>query len=358
MKFFSSTKTIALFLALSVASANGEDESVSDVIGMTKTLCQGGSDTLIGIPFQRPAVAGGKLAEEPRLNGNVAILSATSPAGDFGEIANGEYYLRFIGDSASSGSWHPIVARSGNNITIHQRSHDLSLLEVGDLFEVIPYWTLGSLFPPETQSTVHVSGGPLPPSRATEVLVTDLIREGVSLAPDRLYFITTTGWQQATSGFPVSGGQKVLPGQVIIVRHPEGADDTWFTALQRVLSGVERLPIRTSVRGHQDNVISLLRPVPIKLSELDLSADLFIDSASNSANDRQDELLLFDNATASFNKVPTKTYFRVGGTWREDDGGTYPNANDEEVPIAAAIVLRKAPTTDGRSLIWVNSPRF
>ncbi|MCB1090765.1 MAG: TIGR02597 family protein [Verrucomicrobiae bacterium] len=335
-----------------------EDNGVSAIIGLTRNLCKAGSDTLIGVPFERNAIGGGSLAAPPKLTGLSASFRANIPAGELPAFENRLHYLRFVGPGGAAGSWHPILSHSDSTVTIEANGSNLADLDTGDTFEIIPYWTLDSLFDPGVQETIHVSAGSLPNVRSTEVLITDLTGEGINLAPDHIYFLTGSGWRQATTGFPSAGSQVILPGQVIVIRHPVGVADTYFVARQRVNLGDLRMALRTSVRGSQDNLVSLARPTEIKLSELDLTAETFLDSASTDSGDRVDELLLFDNLAAAFNKSPSVTFFRVAGTWRRDDGATFPVADDDLIPIAAAIVIRKAATEDGQPLIWINSPRY
>ncbi|MCB1231566.1 MAG: TIGR02597 family protein [Verrucomicrobiae bacterium] len=349
---------LALVFAIGITGALGAEDTASDILGIIRIPCLEGSDTLVGIPFERYTEAKGSLLTAPRIAGNSATFQAASPDGDFAIFGTENFYLRWVGESGSAGAWHRILSNAEDSFTIDQNGNDLSSLVAGDPFEIVPYWTLNTLFDPATQSTIHVSAGPLPTSRSTEVLITDLVGEGISLAPDRLFFLTADGWHEASSGFPAAGDEPIQPGQVIVIRHPAGTGDTYFVAEQRVLTGAHRQPLRTSVRGYQDNVISLMRPATVKLSDLDLSDQIFVDSASTAANDRVDELLLFDNASPAFNKAPFKSYFRIGGTWHEDDGASYPVADDDEIPMAAAVVIRKAPTSDGRTLIWIDSPEY
>jgi uncharacterized protein (TIGR02597 family) len=103
--------------------------------------------------------------------------------------------------------------------------------------------------------------------------------------------------------------------------------------------------------------VALLRPVAVKLSDLDLGVS-FTDSPSNSSSDRRDELVLYDNLTAAFNKEPSVIYFRVGGEWRRDDGNSYPASDDEEIPSTTGLLIRKSSTAAGASVRWLNLPRY
>ncbi|MCB1088737.1 MAG: TIGR02597 family protein, partial [Verrucomicrobiae bacterium] len=179
-----------------------EDNGVSAIIGLTRNLCKAGSDTLIGVPFERNAIGGGSLAAPPKFTGLSASFRADIPAGELPAFESRLHFLRFVGPGGAAGSWHRILSHSDNTVTIEANGSDLADLDTGDTFEIIPYWTLDSLFDPGVQETIHVSPGSLPNARSTEVLITDLTGEGINLAPGHIFFLTGSGWRQATTRFP------------------------------------------------------------------------------------------------------------------------------------------------------------
>jgi uncharacterized protein (TIGR02597 family) len=109
--------------------------------------------------------------------------------------------------------------------------------------------------------------------------------------------------------------------------------------------------------GRQDNAVALVRPIPVKLSDLGLGA-AFEESADNTGLNRADELLVYDNLQAAVNKAPSKVYFRAAGEWRLDDGSTYPPADDHEVLPSTGLVVRKAAGASDDTLRWLNTPTY
>lgn len=329
----------------------------SDLVGFNRIPCPGGSDTAVATPFHQTPVFAGRLESVPPVDGSTVVVTpAGSPALVPDAFTDIPHYLRFKGDSALAGAWYDVTANDDATITIEVGDGAPGSLAANDAFDVVPHWTLASLLPPDTQTTVHASSGFLPGDRQSRILLADITSEGIRLAPDRIYFLTDEGWFQAAGGFPPSDDLVIEPGQVLIVRHPEGAADTVFYTINQVHRHDHRTPIRTRTDGPQDNYLGLMRPVPVLLSDLDLDATVFADSASN--EDRADELLVYDNLTAVLNKEPATTYFRVGGEWREDDGDAYPVSGGESILPSTALVIRKAPTASGETLVWVNSPRY
>jgi uncharacterized protein (TIGR02597 family) len=330
----------------------------TEPVGFNKTVCKGGSDTVVTVPFHRNPVFTGKIGPLPSVNAGVAVIT---PAGNSilptSAYTAVPHYLRFR-DGSMDGAWFEITANTSASISIAIGDASLGGLVAGEMFDVIPHWTLGTLLPKATQATLHPSTGKLPPGRASTLMLADVTREGIRLAPDRIYFVNSQGWFQAAGGFPVADAVVVHPGRVLVIRHKPGAEDTIFRTTDRVHRYDHPMVLTSGPGGPQDHAIGLMRPVPVKLSDLGLDGTAFLDSASNAPADRKDELLLYDNSSAALNKAPSKTYFRVTGQWFEDAGGSYPAANEALIPPSTAIIIRKAATSTTRAVVWVNSPRY
>jgi len=333
-------------------------EVLSRAAGHNTVVCAGGSDTVVSIPFHRPPSFSAAVNGSPVVSATTATISHKSErALENGDLTNEPHYLQFTDGGARSGSVFPISSHDASSITVDLGVDDLAGVTDGDRFQVVPFWTLATLFPKDTQSTIHVSAGKLAPTRKTRVLFFDDISQGSGLAPDRVYFLTTDGWFRSDRGFPVADNTVVPPGKALVIRHTSGDAGTTFIPRHLVFHGDYSTRLKTQIAGSQDNAIALVRPVPVKLSELDLET-FFSDSTSTAAGNRADELLLYDNVATGFNKQPAATYFKVAGQWRRDDGATYPVADDETIPSATGILIRKAANGSGSTLLWSNTPRY
>jgi len=321
--------------------------------------CTGGSDTVVSIPFHRPVRFSSAVSENPVVSATTASLGFQADRELLtNELTDEPHYLQFTGGSRN-GWVYPVTSHDADSITIDLENDNLAGVEDGDIFEVIPYWTLATLFPPAEQTTVHPSAGKLAPQRESRVLFFDEIGEGTNLAPDRIHFLTSEGWFCSDRGFPAADDTVIPPGKAFVIRHPDNAASTEFAARWYVHARGHSSALRTrSGQGNsQDTTVALLRPVAVKLSDLDLGVS-FTDSPSNSSSDRRDELVLYDNLTAAFNKEPSVIYFRVGGEWRRDDGNSYPASDDEEIPSTTGLLIRKSSTAAGASVRWLNLPRY
>jgi len=347
-----------IWLAAGASLMPVQAQLTTDPVGFSKVTCKGGSDTVVSVPFHRNPVFTGKIGAMPTTVGTGAVIT---PAGIVSLSANAftatPHYLRFQ-NGGMDGACFEITANSSTSITIEFGGASLGGLSQGESFDVIPHWTLETLLPKASQTTLHPSTGKLPPGRKSSLMLADATREGIRLAPDRLFFVNSQGWFQAAGGFPAADDVPVKPGQVLVIRHKTGAADTVFRTTERVHRYDYPTILTSGPEGPQDHAVGLMRPVAVKLSDLDLDGIAFLDSLSAAPADRKDELLLFDNAVVALNKAPSKTFFRVAGQWVEDAGGAFPAANGVLIPPSTAIVIRKAATSTERTLVWINSPRY
>jgi uncharacterized protein (TIGR02597 family) len=351
----------AIFLALLMTGTiqSARAEVVSRAAGYTSVTCTGGSDTVVSIPFHRPVRFSSAVSGNPVVSATTASLGFQADRELLtSELTDEPHYLQFTGGSRN-GWIYPVTSHDADSITIDLENDNLAGVGDGDIFEVIPYWTLATLFPPAEQTAVHPSTGKLAPQRESRVLFFDEIGDGTNLAPDRIYFLTSEGWFRSDRGFPAADDTVIPPGKAFVIRHPDSAANTEFAARWHVHAKGHSSALRTlSGEGKsQDTTVALLRPVAVKLSDLDLGVS-FTDSSSNSSGNRRDELVLYDNLTAAFNKEPSVIYFRVGGEWRRDDGNSYPASDDEEIPSTTGLLIRKSSTAAGASVRWLNLPRY
>ncbi len=337
--------------------ANSSAETVSQAVGHDSVTCKEGSDTVISVPFHRPPSFSSLVDGSPVVSAN----SATIPHKAERTLTNNEltsipHFLQFTDGGTRSGRVYPVSSHDGGSITIDLSGDNLSGVTDGDRFQVIPYWTLATIFPPATQSTIHVSPGKLAPTRKTRVLFFDRTSSGAGLAPDRIFFLTDDGWFHSDQGFPPADDTIIPPGTALVVRHHTGDGDTNFSPHHLVFEGDFSTPLRTRTGGDQDNTSALVRPVPVRLSDLDLDS-AFSNSSSTAAGSRSDELLVYDNVGTGFNKPPAAVYFKVAGQWRLDDGASYPVADSDEIPPSSGILIRKSASASGATIHWVNTPR-
>ncbi|MCB1231920.1 MAG: TIGR02597 family protein [Verrucomicrobiae bacterium] len=351
---------LAVFSSLTLLAGGAEGEDfTTQAVGYNVTPCQAGSDTIVSVPFHREIVFHGALLSAPLVSGSTATLNpegSTPLAGR--DFLSTPHYLVFTGASVGAGLHFPVTVQSDSTVGVDLGSRDLQGVTTGDEFEVIPYWTLDTLFPPGND-TVHPSTDLLIGNRGTEILFFDRDSASINLAPARKFFQTADGWKEAARGFPDASQVVISPGTSFVIRHPAGVGDTNFVPHQWVPTGVESYDLKSSSAGPRDNHLASTRPVPVKLQDLDLAPPAFEESATTDSADRRDELHVFDNTVAALNRRASAVFIRIAGHWVEDDDGqTFPDADDLEIDAGAGLMIRKAATNDGATTVWVNTPRY
>lgn len=258
----------------------GAQSFVSETAGYNVTTCVAGSDTIVSAPFRRQVVFRGTLASDPvGADSSATLTLEDSPAFSGKDFVTEAHYLGFTGTSAGAGWQFRVISQGALTLGIDLTSGDLAGVAAGDSFEVIPYWTLDSLFPAGSE-TVHESPGLLVSERGTEILFFDRDSASIHLAPNRKFFRTAGGWKEAVRGFPDAGGEVVPAGASFVIRHPAGVADTRFVSRQWVDPGAKAYSLKTSVEGPRDNHLGSVRPIPVKLQDLDLEPPAFVESAS------------------------------------------------------------------------------
>lgn len=347
-----------LLLSLSGGSLRAQETLVSPVAGFLKFECPGGSDTRVSVPFHPVAKWAGALASAPtNPGGGLVRLTVAIPAAiPVGEFSAAPHYLLCREPSAAEGRHFEIVAQDATTIDVVADLADFAGLGAGGKVEVFPAWTLDTLFPPGQQGVFHPSTGRLATGRGSELLFFNGESRGTQLAPSRRFFLNEDGWIEVGT-FSPAGEEVIAPGSSFIVRHPDGAATTTFTAIQQVYAGPVRIPVRTSMGVGQDSVAAPPRPVPLALGELDLGGLAFVESVDSDPANRGDELHVFDNLATGINKAASAVYFRIGGQWIEDVPG-FPVADLTEVEPSAGLLLRKASGAADLLLHWVDLPTY
>lgn len=346
---------LAIFLILPVSA---QTVVCTNPVGYVRFECPGGSDTVVSNPFHGPPRWRGPLAAAPMDVGSG--LMRFSLGGDPGfapnSLTDSPHYVHCAPGSGASGRVLRISAHTADSVDVVATETEAGGLVAGNSVSILPAWTLGTLFPPGTQGTLHVSGSRLLADRGSELLFFDDVTDGKSLAPRRRFFLTAAGWFEAGTYQP-AGNTPILPGQPFLIRHRAGSAATTFVAHQQIFGGPVVVRLRRQTAGEQDTMTAPARPVPVKLRELGLGAEVFEVSASTASVDRKDQLLLFDSAEAGVNKLPSITYFRTPTGWVRDGPG-FPMADDDLVAPYSGLLIRKAAGSDNTGVTWLNLPNY
>lgn len=344
----------AILSALALTQAVHAQSAGTDPVGFTSITCLPNSDTICSVPLNSEVAFQGTLLNAPSINGSAVTLTPSTAVTWTADQFKTLYFVRFT-SGTKSGMYFEITANAAGTLTINSANEDLSTLTTGDQFKLCKFWTLGTLFPPATQTTIVPSTGTTSPTRRTEVLFPDNAGSGINLSAAAVYFVlNTTEWKNA-SGFTNADNVILYPDTYFIVRHNKAAitSSTTYTITGSVELKDAGTILATRVGGSQDNFVSNGRPIDIKLKDLDFSPTAFVDSTGTTSPTRRDQLLVFNNAVPTVNRSASAIYFRVGGTWLNASG--YTVADDAIIPAGSGFIIRKY-AAPGTGVVWTNNP--
>jgi uncharacterized protein (TIGR02597 family) len=344
--------------------ATAQTTVATDPVGFTTQQCLANSDTLIGVPFTRPPEFVGAVQS---ISGGTLTFSGTPFTTNQFVYAAGSQpktYFALLGPHSSSnpkeGSFYTITSNGTNSVTVDLEGEDISAVQAGTQVQVIPYHTLGSLFP-ASDAGVSFSVSSNQAVRQTEILIPNYGGTGINLAPAETYFYlggATPGWRRfGESGLPIRNDQPLVNAGYFILRNKATA--TTFTPTGAVLMKKAAVPLITRAGAaslKQDNYVSLIRPVDVQLNDLGLISSGAFAASSNQAV-RVDELLVYNNAATGINKSPAATYYYRAGAWRKF-GADSVDAGTDVIPTGAAFIIRKGGTPNGTTAFWTNAPKY
>lgn len=367
---------ITLLLATAASmqlSSFASASETTDPVGFTSAASLANSDTLLSVPLTRPTEFGGTVqsiagstitvAENPSWTTNQFVYATgTQPK---------TYYVLFGGGGTSNpkeGHTYKITSNGASTLTVDTSADTLSGVTANTQLMVVPYWTLGTVFP---ASKMNVSFTPttLSSSYKTQVLIPSNVAVGTNLPVSTMFFSNNVdgtsgnvGWRLVGDNFTSHDDDLLLPSSYFIVRNQNGAPTLTLRSLGAVLTQNKTTILRTSNSVAQDNAVSMVRPIGVTLNQTGLSPADGSFVGTPRPNSIKDQLLLFSNTQVRHNKRPSATYFYYTGTagpqgWKLKGAGTADHGNDI-IPAGSAIVVRKARTATGASVFWTNVPTY
>lgn len=354
------TPIIALFLLLTAPAIVSTlfSAELGQPVGAYVINCVEGGDTVVAVPFRNSAdyLAAVTTVENFVSGTSVDLTFSPDPGWSANQFQN-SWYVRFT-SGALNGRYYTVTANDADTLTLALNG-DTTSPAIGDGIMVIKYYTLDELFPPATQTSLVQSLGLLAFERRSQLMVPDLAGNGINLAPNAIYYVVAEGWRKSGSGATDFGSTILLPDSYFIIRNKAGYGATTFTSAGTVEMGSVVVPLSTQAGAKQDNFIALTRPVGIQVQQLGLDSTVFMESLNTLPAGRRDELWVFNNAAAAFNKAPTTAYFKLPGAtgWRKLGGGSS-NVGADVLTPGTGFIIRKYQSGDGSTKFWANPPTY
>jgi uncharacterized protein (TIGR02597 family) len=265
-----------------------------------------------------------------------------------GGAQSNTYYL-FIQSGGMAGKHFTITANAADTVTVDPDGETLTSLAPGDSVAIVPYWTLGTVFP----AGLGVNASGFPGARATEILFPNLSGVGINLSAAATYYYWNDAWRKVGSGGTIKNDDVILPDMYFIARQ-----NVTSTTILTTCGIITTCPLQTFIRrnasSNQDNMFSLMRPVPVSLNDTGLIASGAF-RTSPFPGQRVDELLVFNNAATAKNKSASGTYYHYNGAWRKLGSGAADVGADAVFVPGTGVILRAGP---GGPAFWLNDPNY
>jgi uncharacterized protein (TIGR02597 family) len=348
----------------------------TDPVGAVVLDFLGSSDTLLSLPLHQPVALEATVSG---VTGNVVDLDlsgATLTANQYvyQGPSTSTYYAQFITGNRE-GYYYTVTANDINgNISLNTTT-DAGFsgnVAIGDSVQIIPYWTLNTLFPG--------GNGTLPTSnfgatnRNSEVLFPDMTDPGTDLASSIIYYYYN-GSANVGSGWRLSGGSATVlqndviipPNSSLIVRLNVATNTTTTLVGSVPMSGFATPLSTLAANTTQDIAVGVSVPSNVTLSQSQLfESGAFTPSTNFGASPpgRQDELLVFDNTATGQDKAAVQIYYyyngmaNVGPGWRLSGSATVSQNNTAVFQPGNGYVIRTAATAQPTTVIWTFVPPY
>lgn len=346
MKFQKFLTTITLS-AVALTSALLQAATTDPIGGMVIPI-KGASDTRISLPFSRAVYFEGRVDS---ISSNV-ITAVGTPGWADNQFLQGDadnpadddsnsYYLVFL-TGAKEGTALEISGNASSSVTVNLGDDDLVGVltdavdgaENGDIFQIIPYWTLDTLF---TGSTL-----------ADQTVVFRYTNTGNAVnrsAAEVLTYFTGFGWFDTGGG--VADDQPLNVAEGIIIRTPPGSSDFDIVVSGAVPMFQSRFVFATDNSGNPNDILfSVYSPVPVAVGTTGLG-----DVAD------QTVLFVYDNESTATNKSASEvlTYFDGFG-WFDSLGALVDSTFMLEP--GQNYILRKPGTLSADEVVWTYLPSY
>ncbi len=362
-----------------VASAAAQTASTTPA-GLVNVTVPAKSDAVLAVPLYRGAVFKGKIQDiQAGPDSATFVVTAAGASGwqtsQFVQSlpSRKDAFAVLIATGAKEGMIAKVTANSAATLTVElPAGENLDGVKTnaadgegqGDEIDVLPYWSLASLFKT-----------PLLPD--TQVLQMPASQAGLDLAAETVSVFSGANWRRPGQGT----GQLPLPqsptpvGQPPVAGLPGGGAPPAAVSVANGSSAngtVDHLPLPFGAafilrnNGNIPQTISLVGSVPmakhrrfVRTLAPDVSQDNWIGLASpvpealgtlNLGFSSGDQLLVFDNSATGFNKTASEVLAFDGAAWKNSGG----QAVDETFFFQPGFgyVLRKNSTGAPANFVW------
>lgn len=325
----------------------GADEVFSGVAGYSSVAIPADRDLYVSVPFaaEAPVLGAVSLIGSLDQDGNQRI-AMEGVSGLTVDSLSEAHSVRLLG-GANAGLRYDVVSNEVDSILVAFGGEAptpgvMAALEVS--------WTLDTLFPPATQSTLHESTGKFATERGSELLVVSPRSQSGLPSAAKIYFLENGVWIEAGGEYRAAGGDRIPADAGLVIRNPASVSSkTWeLSGVGYHGSVVTRLQPDGGTTGSA--AAGLLIPGGATLSGLGLGDSEVRPSSDLSEANRKDVLHVF-TLTRPNAPAPAASYFRSGGSWRATDSGNTVS-DDATIPAGSVLVIENVDPADAGRNDW------
>lgn len=350
-------------LTASLLAAHGlqaQTTATTDPVGFMTIPTPTNNDTIIAAPLTKPPVFQGAVSSRSN------FVITVNPSPNFSNLAATPHYVQPV-TGPQAGYLFDVATNTSNSITLVDNGVTPTGLDPSNTFKVVPYWTLGEVFPATDQNISFTPSGATGPSRRTQVLLPNITGTGINRAPASfLFFVTNAAdptnpavsyWRSASTGTTNMNGTVLLPDSYFTVRNPTNAGTNLsVTIAGNVNTGAASVQLDSVAGIANDNYVSLGRPTDITLNDLGLvQSGAFLQSLNATGPGRRDQLLVISNSAPGINKAPSVFYYYITNAgWRSTATGTN-DVGTNVIPAAIGYIVRKVSNNVPGTQFWTNN---
>jgi len=344
-------------------------DATTDPVGFVTVDYQSNTDSYCLIPFKRTPEYAGSIAN---VAGSVLTASGTQNFGNlvYASGTQPKTYFIIFTTGTLAGQFFTVTANTATTVTVDNSNGAALTSGVGSNFQIIPFDTLGSVFP-AGQGIVPSPGFGLG-ARQTQILIPDNSGVGIDLAPTQFYYYYSgvsqggPGWRSTSQPASLMVNDAVLyPDSYFIVRQAgTGSSNTFMGTVHMAQLATNVGTLEAS--STQDNAIALPFSSDITLAQSKLvDSGAFTPSTGFGLAARRDELYVRDNTVAGQDKGADFIFYYYSGAaqggpgWRRTDD-LASNKHDTDVIFSTryGVTLRKFGAGAATSAVWAVKPPY
>lgn len=360
-RFLNVVSKLGLAAILAVAPSSPGVAAVATTsslsVGYTTIPLLPESDTIVSVPFFRPAAFTGTSSTA----GGSTISVASAPgwaANQFAYQAGTQPVTYFVAmkSGAKEGHLFRVLGNDSASVSVDLGQDTLSGIVAGDRFSLVPYWTLGTLFPAAATGVEFGETAATGPE-GTRLLMLPFPGQEINPPPAASFVYSAGLWRSVGALTGASKNDEIVrPDTYFVIQNP-GVARTFIASGAVVMEKAVSL-VATHPAHAVDNSLVPPRPVPVSLNDSGLIASgAFLTSAS--AAQRTDVLVIFDNTTVGTSKPAADFYFYANSGWRKiGQPLTQEFGADLVFGPGKAAFIRKASTPTASVTRWINAPTY